>query len=132
MIELGRPTHVFDLKRIHGGLTVRWAKEGEKLTLLNGQTVELARYVGILASGDAVESMAGAMGAVALAVTLDTTDIYVEAAFWWPDAIMGTARRYKFGSEASHRFERGVDFQNVVRDLERTTQLILEICGGQA
>ncbi|HLU18722.1 MAG TPA: phenylalanine--tRNA ligase subunit beta [Pusillimonas sp.] len=132
MIELGRPTHVFDLKRIHGGLTVRWAKEGEKLTLLNGQTVELAPDVGIIAAGDVVESMAGIMGGEATAVTLDTTDIYVEAAFWWPDAIMGKARRYKFGSEASHRFERGVDFQNVVRDLERITQLILEICGGQA
>src|SRR5690606_36051750 len=109
-----------------------WAKEGEKLTLLNGQTVELAPDVGIIAAGDVVESMAGIMGGEATAVTLDTTDIYVEAAFWWPDAIMGKARRYKFGSEASHRFERGVDFQNVVRDLERITQLILEICGGQA
>lgn len=132
MIELGRPTHVFDLERIQGGLTVRWAKEGEKLTLLNGQTVDLAPDVGIIAAGDIVESMAGIMGGDATAVTLDTTDIYVEAAFWWPDAIMGKARRYKFGSEASHRFERGVDFKNVVRDLERITQLILEICGGRA
>ncbi|WP_397473293.1 phenylalanine--tRNA ligase subunit beta [Pusillimonas sp.] len=132
MLELGRPTHVFDLNRIQSGLTVRWAKEGEKLELLNGQTVDLAPDVGIIAAGDIVESMAGIMGGEASAVTLDTTDIYVEAAFWWPDAIMGKARRYKFGSEASHRFERGVDFQNVVRDLERITNLILDICGGQA
>jgi len=132
MLELGRPTHVFDLQRIQGGLTVRWAKQGEKLELLNGQTVELAPDVGIIAAGQIVESMAGIMGGEATAVTLDTTDIYVEAAFWWPDAIMGKARRYKFSSEASHRFERGVDFQNVVRDLERITSLILQVCGGKA
>jgi len=132
MLELGRPTHVFDLQRIRGGLTVRWAKQGEQLELLNGQTVELAPDVGIIAAGEVVESMAGIMGGEATAVTLDTTDIYVEAAFWWPDAIMGKARRYKFSSEASHRFERGVDFQNIVRDLERITGLIQQVCGGKA
>lgn len=132
MLELGRPSHIFDLQRIQGGLTVRWAKQGEQLQLLNGQTLALDSDVGIIAAGDVVESMAGIMGGEATAVTLDTTDIYVEAAFWWPDAIMGRARRYKFGSEASHRFERGVDFQNVVRDLERLTCLVLEICGGKA
>ncbi len=132
MLELGRPTHVFDLQRIQGGLTVRWAKQGEQLELLNGQTVELAPDVGIIAAGEVVESMAGIMGGEATAVTLDTTDIYVEAAFWWPDAIMGKARRYKFSSEASHRFERGVDFQNIVRDLERITGLIQQVCGGKA
>lgn len=132
MLELGRPTHVFDLQRIQGDLTVRWAKQGEALELLSGQKVDLDTDVGVITVGDVVESMAGIMGGEATAVTLDTTDIYVEAAFWWPDAIMGRARRYKFGSEASHRFERGVDFENVVRDLERITNLILQICGGQA
>lgn len=132
MLELGRPTHVFDLKRIHGGLTVRWAKPGEELELLSGQKIALDSDVGVIAAGDVVESMAGIMGGESTAVTLDTTDIYVEAAFWWPEAIMGRARRYKFSSEASHRFERGVDFQNVVRDLDRITNLILMICGGKA
>src|SRR5690606_29638660 len=132
MLELGRPTHGFDLQRIQGGLTVRWAEQGEQLEVLNAQTVELAADVGIIAASEIVESMAGIMGGEAAAVTLDTTDIYVEAAFWWPDAIMGKARRYKFSSEASHRFERGVDFQNVVRDLERITSLILQVCGGKA
>lgn len=132
MLELGRPTHVFDLKRIQGGLTVRWAHEGESLELLNGQTVALAPDVGVIVAGDVVESLAGIMGGEATAVTLDTTDIYLEAAFWWPEAIMGRARRYKFSSEASHRFERGVDFDSVVEHLERMTGLILEICGGSA
>jgi phenylalanyl-tRNA synthetase beta chain len=132
MLELGRPTHVFDLKRIQGGLTVRWARQGEQLELLNGQVVTLDSSVGVITAGDTVESMAGIMGGEATAVTLDTTDIYLEGAFWWPEAIMGRARKYKFSSEASHRFERGVDFENIPDDLERMTRLIIDICGGQA
>lgn len=131
MLELGRPTHVFDLQRIQGGLTVRWARPGEELELLNGQTVQLDSGVGIIAAGDVVESLAGIMGGEATAVTLDTTDIYLEGAFWWPDAIMGRARRYKFSSEASHRFERGVDFATVAEHLEFMTRLLVDICGGQ-
>jgi phenylalanyl-tRNA synthetase beta chain len=132
MLELGRPTHVFDLDRISGGLTVRWAREGESLELLNGQTVALDPQVGVIEAGGAVESLAGIMGGEATAVTLDTANVYLEAAFWWPEAIMGRARRYKFSSEASHRFERGVDFDAIPRDLERMTALILQICGGKA
>lgn len=131
MLELGRPTHVFDIRRIQGGLTVRWAREGEKLELLNGQVVDLQPDVGVITTGDAVESLAGIMGGEATAVTLESTDIFLEGAFWWPEAIMGRARRYKFSSEASHRFERGVDFANVVEDLEYMTRLIVDICGGQ-
>ncbi|SHG66906.1 phenylalanine--tRNA ligase subunit beta [Pollutimonas bauzanensis] len=132
MLELGRPTHVFDLQRIQGGLTVRWGKPGETLELLNGQTVELAADVGVIAAGGIVESLAGIMGGAATAVTLDTTDIYLEGAFWWPQAIMGRARRYKFSSEASHRFERGVDFESITEHLEFMTRLLIDICGGQA
>ncbi|MAK55374.1 MAG: phenylalanine--tRNA ligase subunit beta [Pusillimonas sp.] len=132
MLELGRPTHVFDLAKVKEGLTVRWAQEGEQLELLNGQTVTLQPDVGVIAAGNELESLAGIMGGQASAVTLDTTDIYLEGAFWWPEAIMGRARRFKFSSEASHRFERGVDFSNIAQDLERMTQLILDICGGQA
>ena len=131
MLELGRPTHVFDIRRIQGGLTVRWAREGETLELLSGQVVDLQPDVGVITAGDVVESMAGIMGGEATSVTLETTDIYLEGAFWWPEAIMGRARRYKFSSEASHRFERGVDFANVTQDLEYMTRLIVDICGGQ-
>ena len=131
MLELGRPTHVFEIPRIQEGLPVRWAHEGEKLELLSGQVVDLQPDVGVITAGDVVESMAGIMGGEATAVTLDTTDIYLEGAFWWPEAIMGRARRYKFSSEASHRFERGVDFEHITEDLEYMTRLIVDICGGQ-
>jgi len=132
MLELGRPSHVFDLDKIRGNIEVRWAREGESLELLNGQTVELNSRVGVVAAGDQVESLAGIMGGEATAVTLDTTNIYVEAAFWWPEAIAGRARRYKFSSEASHRFERGVDYASIPEHLEFITGLIIDICGGQA
>lgn len=132
MLELGRPTHVFDLQRIRGGLTVRWAKQGETLELLNGQTVALEPDIGIIAADGVVESLAGIMGGQATAVSLDSTDIYLEAAFWHPDAIMGRARRYKFSSEASHRFERGVDFESVTEHLDLMTRLLIDICGGRA
>jgi len=131
LLELGRPTHVFDLDKIKGDLVVRWARAEEPVTLLNGQTIKLAPDVGVIVAGDTVESMAGIMGGDATAVTLDTQNIYVEAAFWVPDAIAGRARRYKFSTEASHRFERGVDYANIPEHLEFITSLIVAICGGQ-
>jgi phenylalanyl-tRNA synthetase beta chain len=137
MLELGRPTHVFDLARIHGGLEVRWGRAGERLKLLNGQTVELGPDaeglpVGVIADGQQVESLAGIMGGDATAVSLDTTDIYLEAAFWWPAAIAGRARRYNFSTDAAQRFERGVDAATTVEHLEYLTRLVLDICGGAA
>lgn len=133
MLELGRPTHVFDLDRLDSdGLTVRWAQQGERLTLLNGQDVELSSDMGVIASNRGPESLAGIMGGEASAVTLDTRNIYLEGAFWWPEAIMGRARHLKLESEASHRFERGVDAESIAAHLERVTRLILDICGGQA
>ncbi len=132
MFELGRPSHVFDLDKIHGGIDVRWGKRGETLKLLNGNTVELDEQVGVIADQSQVESLAGIMGGDSTAVTLDTTNIYLEAAFWWPDSIRGRARRYNFSTDAAHRFERGVDYSTTVEHIERITQLILDICGGQA
>ncbi len=132
MFELGQPSHVFDLDKIHGGLTVRWAKAGETLKLLNGQTVTLDGQVGVIADNNQVESLAGVMGGDATAVGDDTRNVYLEAAFWWPSAIAGRARRYNFSTDASHRFERGVDAAPTAEYLERITQLILDICGGQA
>ncbi len=134
MLELGRPTHVFDLDKIHGGLDVRWGKPGEQLKLLNGNTVELDSWVGVIADDQQVESLAGIMGGDATAVSLETTNIYLEAAFWWPQALQGRARRYNFSTDAAHRFERGVDFATTVEHIERITALIVEICGvaGQA
>ena len=132
MLEVGRPTHVFDLQKIHGGLSVRWARDGESLKLLNGDTVTLASDVGVIADEGAIESLAGIMGGDATAVSLATTDIYLEAAFWWPDAIRGRARRYGFATDAGHRFERGVDPGTTVEHLEHITRLVLDICGTGA
>lgn len=131
MLELGRPSHVFDLDKIGGDIAVRWAREGETLELLNGQTVTLDPKVGVVVAGEQVESLAGIMGGEATSVTLDTQNIYLEAAFWWPQAIAGRARRFKFSSEASHRFERGVDYASIPEHIEFITRLIVDICGGQ-
>ncbi|MFC3107939.1 phenylalanine--tRNA ligase subunit beta [Undibacterium arcticum] len=129
MLELGRPSHVFDLAKIRGGLDVRWGRAGESIKLLNGNTVEVDDWVGVIAADSQIESLAGIMGGDCTAVTLDTQDIYLEAAFWWPNAIQGRARRYNFSTDAAHRFERGVDYATTVEHLERITALIVEICG---
>ena len=130
MFEYGRPSHIFDLDKIHGSLDVRWAKPGETLKLLNGNTVTLDEKVGIIADDQAVESLAGIMGGDSTSVTDDTQNIYIEAAFWWPEAVAGRSRRFNFSTDAGHRFERGVDPMLTVAHIEHITRLVLEICGG--
>lgn len=132
MFELGRPSHIFDLDKIHGDLEVRWGRAGEQLKLLNGNTVSVDAEVGVIADNEQVESLAGIMGGDATAVSEHTKNIFIEAAFWWPKAIAGRSRRYNFSTDAGHRFERGVDPTTTVEHVERITQLVLEICGGQA
>jgi phenylalanyl-tRNA synthetase beta chain len=132
MLELGRPSHIFDLDKIHGSLDVRWGRKGETIKLLNGNTVEVDEQVGVIADEQEVESLAGIMGGDSTAVNLDTTNIYVEAAFWWPDSIRGRARRYNFSTDAAHRFERGVDYSTTVEHIEHITKLVLDVCGGAA
>jgi phenylalanyl-tRNA synthetase beta chain len=130
MFEFGRPSHIFDLDRIHGGLEVRWGRSGEQLKLLNGQTVAVDEKVGVIADDAQVESLAGIMGGDATAVSDQTRNIYVEAAFWWPEAIQGRSRRYNFATDAGHRFERGVDPSSTALHIEHLTRLVLQICGG--
>ena len=130
MFEFGRPSHIFDLDKIHGGLQVRWGRAGEMLKLLNGSTVEVDAKVGVIADDHSVESLAGIMGGDATAVSDHTRNIYVEAAFWWPEAVAGRSRRYNFSTDAGHRFERGVDPATTVAHIERLTQLITDICGA--
>jgi len=132
MFESGQPTHIFDLEKIAGGLTVRWGKAGEKLELLNGNTAEVDDKVGVIADDAQLESLAGIMGGAASAVSDSTHSVYVEAAFWWPSAIAGRSRRFNFSTDAGHRFERGVDPSQTVAHIERITGLILEICGTPA
>ncbi|MBC7602549.1 MAG: phenylalanine--tRNA ligase subunit beta, partial [Ramlibacter sp.] len=132
MFEFGRPSHIFDYDKIHGALDVRWGKPGEQLKLLNGTTVTVDGKVGVIADETQVESLAGIMGGDATAVSDDTKNVYVEAAFWWPLAIQGRSRRYNFSTDAGHRFERGVDPSQTVEHIEHITRLIIEICGGEA
>jgi len=132
MFEFGRPSHIFDYDKIHGALEVRWGKAGEQLKLLNGNTVTVDENVGVIADDREVESLAGIMGGDATAVSDDTRNVYVEAAFWWPLAIQGRSRRYNFSTDAGHRFERGVDPSQTVEHIEHITRLIIDICGGEA
>ena len=129
MFEFGRPSHIFDLDKIHGSLDVRWGRAGEQLKLLNGTTITVDEKVGVIADAQQVESLAGIMGGDATAVSDDTRNIYVEAAFWWPKAVAGRSRRFNFSTDAGHRFERGVDPSLTVEHIERITQLIIDICG---
>ncbi len=131
MFEYGRPSHIFDLDKIHERLVVRWGRQGESLKLLNGSTIEIDDSVGVIADAEGVESLAGIMGGDATAVSNDTRHVYVEAAFWWPEAVAGRSRRFNFSTDAGHRFERGVDPALTAAHIERITQLILDICGGR-
>lgn len=131
MLELGQPLHVYDLNKLQGGIDVRFARKGEKLLLLNEQTVELDEDVLAIADASGPIGLGGVMGGDSTKADLDTQDIFLEGAFFPPDAIAGRARRFGFASDASHRFERGVDFNGNIEGIERATQLILEICGGE-
>lgn len=140
MLEMGQPTHVFDIDKLNGDITVRWAKAGETLELLNDQTVTLQgpdsagklQDAGVVADQNGPVALAGIMGGNHCAVSDDTKNIYVEAAYWLPSAIQGRARRFNFSTDAAHRFERGVDPQNTVNCLEYLSALIIEVCGGKA
>jgi len=132
LLELGQPLHVFDQDRLSGTVRARMAAPGEQLLLLNEQTVTLADDVLVIADDQNVLAMAGIMGGEMSGVTRETERIFLESAFFTPKAIAGRARRYNFSSDAAHRYERGVDFANPGKALERATQLILEICGGKA
>ncbi|MFN7836233.1 MAG: phenylalanine--tRNA ligase subunit beta [Burkholderiaceae bacterium] len=132
MLESGQPSHFFDLDKLQGGLIVRWASAYESLALLNEKTVRLQPDVGVVADATGPVALAGVMGGQRTAVSLDTQNVYIESAFWQPNAITGVARRYNFSSEAAHRFERGVDFSRTAALLERITWLVIDICGGKA
>ncbi len=131
MLELGQPLHAFDNSRLCGVVRARMARPGEELVLLNGQVLQLHEDVLLIADDNGPLAMGGVMGGEQSGISPETRDVFLEAAFFTPQAIAGRARRYGFVSDASHRFERGVDFGGARRALERATQLIVEICGGQ-
>ena len=131
MLELGQPLHAYDNTKLHGAIHARMSKPGEQLLLLNEQSIDLNESTLLIADERSVLGMAGIMGGEESGVTLETRDVFLEAAFFSPDAIAGRARAYGFSSDASHRFERGVDFAASPVAIERATQLIVDICGGQ-
>ena len=131
MLELGRPLHVYNLDKLSGCIDVRFGRKGERLALLNEQTVELDETVLCITDASGPIGLAGIMGGESTKADLETVNIFLESAFFFPDAIAGRTRRFNFTSDAAHRFERGVDFENNVSGLERATRLILDICGGE-
>lgn len=132
MLELGQPMHAFDLAKLSAGITVRHARADETLTLLNDQEVTLSEDVLVIGDDDRALALAGIMGGQGSGVETDTVDVFLESAFFNPDAIAGRARRFGLATDSSFRFERGVDFAATRQALERATQLLLEICGGKA
>ncbi|HTF94798.1 MAG TPA: phenylalanine--tRNA ligase subunit beta [Cellvibrio sp.] len=132
LIELGQPMHAFDLSALHDAIHVRLARQGEQLVLLDGQEINLNVDTMVIADEKAALAIAGVMGGKASAVSESTRDIFLESAFFNPLAIAGRARSYGLHTDSSHRFERGVDYNLQVDAIERATQLLLDIVGGEA
>ncbi len=132
LLELGQPMHAFDHAKLQGGIVVRSALANESIDLLDGQSVELQEGTLLITDEGGPVAMAGIMGGASTAVSHETTDIMFEAAFFNPLALAGQARAYGLHTEASHRFERGVDYQLQRVAMERATQLAVEIVGGEA
>ncbi|HEM7136620.1 TPA: phenylalanine--tRNA ligase subunit beta [Acinetobacter baumannii] len=131
LMELGQPMHAFDLAKIEGAVHVRQAQPQEKLQLLNDQEVELQEDVMVIADDQKALAIAGIMGGLASSVTDDTTDIFLESAFFAPLAIAGRARRFGLHTDSSQRYERGVDFELPLIAMNRASQLIQELAGGE-
>jgi len=131
MLELGQPMHAFDLAKIHGQINVRMAQQDEKLTLLDGQEISLNDNNLVIADNEQPLALAGIMGGQSSAVSDATLDIFLESAFFAPDLIIGKARSHGLHTDSSHRFERGVSPELQVQAIERATELILQISGGE-
>ncbi|MFI4922647.1 MAG: phenylalanine--tRNA ligase subunit beta, partial [Burkholderiales bacterium] len=132
MLELGQPLHAFDLANIKGSIAIRYARKGEELLLLNDKKLPLMPGLLVIADDAKPLALAGIMGGQESAVNAQTRDVFLESAFFSPEAIAGKPRILGFATDSSQRFERGVDFAMTRDALERTTQLILQICGGKA
>ncbi|WP_281772692.1 MULTISPECIES: phenylalanine--tRNA ligase subunit beta [Haemophilus] len=132
LLELGQPMHAFDAAKINGAIQVRMAKADEELVLLDGTTAKLQPNTLVIADSKGALAMAGIFGGKASGVNEATKDVVLEAAFFAPLAITGRARQYGLHTDASHRFERGVDPELTRQAMERATALLLEICGGEA
>ena len=132
MLELGQPLHAYDLRLVHGPIRPRLAKSGEKVTLLDEREIEVNTDTLVITDDSGPIGLAGIMGGMSTAVSDKTTDVFFEAAFWPPAFMAGRARQYALHTDASLRFERGVDPAGQARAVERATALLLEIAGGEA
>ena len=132
LLELGQPMHAFDLNRISGGIVVRMAQKNEALTLLDGTEAKLAEDTLVIADHEKALAMAGIFGGEHSGVNDETQDVLLESAFFAPLSITGRARRQGLHTDASHRYERGVDPELQFKAIERATALLLSICGGEA
>ena len=131
LLELGQPLHAFDLDQLSGGIVVRECRDGEKLTLLDGTEQTLQPGTLVIADHDKPLAMAGIMGGEGSGVSDATTNLFLESAFFTPELMAGRARSYGLHTDASHRYERGVDFQLQRQAMERATQLFLDAVGGE-
>ncbi len=132
LLELGQPMHAFDRATLESGIIVRRAREAEQLTILDGTELELCAEDLLICDGDQAIALAGVMGGQRTGVSADTRDVFLECAYFEPLTIAATARRYGLHTDASHRYERGVDFELQARAMERATELLLDIVGGAA
>jgi phenylalanyl-tRNA synthetase beta chain len=132
MLELGQPMHAFDLARLSGAIEVRYARAGEQLTLLDERVITPDQETLLICDQDKALALAGIMGGMDSGVSEQTRDLFLEVAFFSPEAIAGRARRYALATDSSYRFERGVDPQLQHRAMQRATALLLELVGGQA
>jgi phenylalanyl-tRNA synthetase beta chain len=131
MLEFGQPMHAYDLRRLDARIVVRLARAGERLKLLDGREIAIAPDTLVIADASAPVGLAGVMGGEKSGIAADTTDVFLEVAYFAPEAIAGRARRHGLVTDASQRFERGVDPRGQERALERATQLLVDIAGGR-
>lgn len=132
MLELGQPLHAFDLRNVQNGITVRDSKQGEKLKLLDGTAIEFKLGTLVITDGETPLAIAGVMGGELSGIHADTTDVFLECAYFSPTTIIGTPREYGLQTDASMRFERGVDSELQTQAIEYATQLLIQVVGGKA
>ena len=132
MLELGQPMHAYDLKKLRGGIRVRQARAGEPVTLLDGKAISAQADVLLITDHEGAVGLAGIMGGLRTAVSAETTDVFLESAYFSPDAVLGRARRLGLQTDASQRFERGVDPSQQSRAIERAIALLTPMAGGSA
>jgi phenylalanyl-tRNA synthetase beta chain len=131
MLELGQPLHAYDMRRLHSHIEVRKAREGERLKLLDGREITLDASSLVIADGRGAVGLAGVMGGEGSGIAVDTSDVFLEGAYFPPDVVAGVARRFGLVTDAAQRFERGVDPRGQERAIERATQLLVEVAGGR-